>query len=230
MTFGVNGVLLPVTPDGEYKLEPHLDWLERRSKAEKSARENPNSNVHRIVVPNAMDVLFGRGRLIQEHPGNIRYRHLIETNRDEYEKASKLRKTELAKTIVSIIKYGNEENKATKSFEGGRFLKLDGAGWVEVDDQVARDKIGHSFRNRRASTNSNNATAASSLKTVTKKDAASRLHDQMSSAVSSRSSSPRVSSDSESDLSISASSMAKRQRFSAAPSTSPTIYEGGNES
>ena len=68
MTFGVSGVVLPVTPDGEYKLEPHLDWLERRSKAEKSLRENATANVRRIVVPNAFDVLFGRGRLIQEHP------------------------------------------------------------------------------------------------------------------------------------------------------------------
>ena len=226
MTFGISSVVLPVTPEGEYKLEPHLDWLERRSKAEKTARENPNSNVRRIVVPNALDVLFGRGRLIQEHPGNVRYRHLIESNREEYEKASKLRKTELAKKIVSAIKYGNEKNNVTKNFEGGRFLKLDGAGWIEVDDQVARDKIGHSFRNRRATTTSTNPNPAPpSQSKPSKKHTSARLHNGVSSNVSSRTSSPRPADDSESEMSVSASSMTKRQRFTPSASTSPTILD-----
>lgn len=32
---------------------------------------------------------------------------------------------------------------------GGRFLKQMGAGWITVDDTVARDKVAHAFRTRR---------------------------------------------------------------------------------
>ena len=32
---------------------------------------------------------------------------------------------------------------------GGRFLKLDDVGWVEIDDDEARYKVSHTFRNHR---------------------------------------------------------------------------------
>ena len=34
---------------------------------------------------------------------------------------------------------------------GGRFLKQEGAGWIEVDSVTAREKVGHGFRTHRAS-------------------------------------------------------------------------------
>mmetsp|Transcript_10934 Transcript_10934/g.31344 ORF Transcript_10934/g.31344 Transcript_10934/m.31344 type:complete len:811 (+) Transcript_10934:50-2482(+) len=93
----------------------------------------------RVVVPGRMDILFGRGRSFQEHPGNLRYSQLIETNREKYDSSKKLEKTALTKHIVQTVQAS-----------GGRFLKQDGASWVVVSNETARDKISHGFRNRRA--------------------------------------------------------------------------------
>jgi hypothetical protein len=49
-----------------------------------------------------------------------------------------LEKTQLARIIVEKIHE-----------RGGRFLKQEGAGWVEIDDETARTKVSHTFRNHR---------------------------------------------------------------------------------
>lgn len=94
--------------------------------------------LNRIAVPGSYDILLGRGKLIQEHKGNIRFRHLIEKNRGTYEKATKHDKTFLATRIVEIVGDG-----------GGRFLKEDPRGWTQITNGAARDKVSHSFRNKR---------------------------------------------------------------------------------
>lgn len=38
---------------------------------------------------------------------------------------------------------------------GGRFLRQEGAGWVEVDEIVAREKTAHAFRTRRVGAGGN---------------------------------------------------------------------------
>jgi hypothetical protein len=86
-------------------------------------------------LPN--DVLLGRGKPIQERPGNVRLREMIDTHKDKYEQKG-------AKRIVSayIVRLVKEE--------GGRFLKeVEHGGWVEVDDDTARTKVSHAFRARR---------------------------------------------------------------------------------
>lgn len=88
------------------------------------------------------DILFGRGKGVQAHPGNKRLREHVETNLERYEKANRLEKTLIAEMIVRSIKDTS-----------GRFLKLEsasrGGGWTEVDFDTARDKIAHAFRTRR---------------------------------------------------------------------------------
>ena len=96
-----------------------------------------------MVVPGPFDVLLGRGRLIQEHLGNLRYRQMIDEHKDQYDSASKLEKTNIAKKVVQLVQASQ-----------GRFLKRDegedgGGFWIEVDDETAREKVSHSFRNRR---------------------------------------------------------------------------------
>lgn len=94
----------------------------------------------RIAVPGPYDVLFGRGRNLQNHPGNKRFRSLIDRYLDRYEAADKQDKTILAYTIIRIVQEMN-----------GRFLKdVDGAGYVEVDNVVAQAKVAHSFRSQRS--------------------------------------------------------------------------------
>jgi hypothetical protein len=90
-------------------------------------------------IPRCIDVLFGRDKLAQQHPGNIRYLDLVKANQGRYDAASsKTAKTGIANEIVVAIKS-----------RGGQFLKRDGVGWVDVDDMKAKVKVTNTFRSRR---------------------------------------------------------------------------------
>jgi len=157
MTFGIPQRVLPVSVTGEIDVSRHRAFIHdlERLEAEQmtnfktqmgssrvsSKSEETNQEV--IIVPGPRDVLLGRGRLIQENMGNIRYRNLIESYRDQYDIARKKEKTRL--TVEIVQKVNND---------GGRFLKQfneDGEGttWVEVSTNVAREKVSHSFRDKR---------------------------------------------------------------------------------
>merc|ERR1712146_572591 len=104
-----------------------------------SGGDHNNGTGDKIIVPGKHDVLFGKGKKMTQHSGNITCNHLIEENREEYELAGKFEKTDIAEGIITSIHEC-----------GGRFLKWDKAeGWVEVDRLVAREKISHSFRRMR---------------------------------------------------------------------------------
>jgi hypothetical protein len=83
--------------------------------------------------------LFGRGKPIQEYFGNIRYHSLLDYYQDAYERSKKFEKMQISQRVVD-----------TAHAFAGRFLKQEGSGWVAVDDLVARDKVSHAFRTRRA--------------------------------------------------------------------------------
>jgi hypothetical protein len=90
-------------------------------------------------APNQDDVLFGRGKTVVEHPGNTRFRQVVDVYMNQYEAAGRLEKTCIAEIIVRMVKDSS-----------GRFLKReDGGEWEEVDDATARKKVAHAFRNRR---------------------------------------------------------------------------------
>jgi len=147
-TFGIGSNLLTVDPRSEESTMVIREWFATRRLKEASAkaaaaasRTTPTSGV--VSDIGHYDVLFGRGKGVQAHPGNKRLRELVEANLERYERASRLEKTLLAETIVRNIKDTS-----------GRFLKLDsgrGGGWTEVNDETARDKIAHAFRTQRKS-------------------------------------------------------------------------------
>jgi len=93
-----------------------------------------------VVVPGERDILLGRGRRAQNHNGNVHFREIVETFRQRYEAIpSKGGKTELIREVVDFI-YDN----------GSRFIKQDSFGrWIPVGREVARDKVSHSFRNKK---------------------------------------------------------------------------------
>jgi hypothetical protein len=136
MTFGIPKVLIPIDSDGIACTQNHNVWLAMRVKQEGIEEV---VTFQRIVIPGPFDVLMGRGKAIEESPGNIRIRHLIEVNGPRYEDASRFEKTVVSKAIMAMIRD-----------TGGRFLKQVEAGWMEVADDTARDKISHSFRNQRS--------------------------------------------------------------------------------
>lgn len=133
MTFGIPAEVLPITPSGDFKLEMHQEYCRRLRKF-----AEVRDNVKRVIIPGIHDVLLGRGKPLQKHAGNLRYHHIIESYHSVYEKAQKLEKTNLSKLIVQKMKDG-----------GGRFLKQDDVGWIEIDDEAARYKVSHTFRNHR---------------------------------------------------------------------------------
>jgi hypothetical protein len=137
MTFGIPSQDVPLDADGGLMTEHHTQWLERRRQ---SAALSPREKTLRTIIhmPLPTDVLLGRGRSCQEHIGNLRYRLVIDSFQSQYDQARKLKKTQVCAMVVeSVHKYK------------GRFLKHDFVGWIEVDDEMAKDKISHSFRNRR---------------------------------------------------------------------------------
>jgi hypothetical protein len=107
-----------------------------------------------VEEPTDLDILLGRGRVFREHPGNVRFHHVIELHMERYERSNKNLKQVLTDEIVERI-------KAT----GSRFLKKNqrGGKWEVASDAVAREKVSHSFRNRRtlASLNPNHKAATS---------------------------------------------------------------------
>jgi hypothetical protein len=91
------------------------------------------------LTPRPDDVLFGRGKMVVEHPGNTRFRQVVDLYMSKYEASGRLEKTCIAEIIVRMVK---------ENF--GCFLKKDDGGdWEEVNDATARKKVAHAFRNRR---------------------------------------------------------------------------------
>ena len=85
------------------------------------------------------DVLCGRGGGTNVHPGNRRFRDLINGNRRAYLKARKNDKPAISRSIVHTIREMN-----------GRFLKKDDKRdvWVEIGDDNAREKTSQALRQR----------------------------------------------------------------------------------
>ena len=87
---------------------------------------------------NPQDVLCGRDKYSHIHPGNTRYRKIIESHRAAYQSApSRDQKTQITIRIVSMVRG-----------YGGRFLKLEknNVDWVDVGDMYAREKVSHALR------------------------------------------------------------------------------------
>jgi hypothetical protein len=103
-----------------------------------------------IIAPEPFDVLCGKGKPIQKHPGNKLLRLLIDQNCHRYNKAPRLERRAISNEIVHGIKSNHGKLP-------GRFLRLcagsateqEGCSWMEVRDAVAIDKVSHCFRARR---------------------------------------------------------------------------------
>jgi hypothetical protein len=166
MTFGIKSSDFPVTTSGEKRFDAHHDYVRKMRQSEYVF----DDGIKRIIIPGTLDVLLGRGKPLQKHDGNLNYHYVVEGYHDRYERASKLEKTQIAKTIVDKIHE-----------QGGRFLKQEDAGWVEIDDEAARTKISHTFRNHRIA-----------ARTALKKAASKQDGDEMATSLDHRRRSPDV--------------------------------------
>lgn len=132
-TFGIPIYALPFGENGDVSIENHKTFWGKRRQLERQG-----SGSGKVLSPGPFDVLLGRGRLCQEHVGNVRYRQLVVKHKNQYDNASTVDKTSISFMIINLVKDAS-----------GRFLKENDDGWVEVDDKRARDKVSHSFRTLR---------------------------------------------------------------------------------
>jgi hypothetical protein len=97
----------------------------------------PN-NVTIVEFPVNGDILCGRGKPLQNHPGNVLLRELAESKLSEYIGAPYGLKSDMHEHVVRLVK------KKT----GARFLKQESVGgwWVQAPEDVAFEKVAHAFR------------------------------------------------------------------------------------
>ena len=130
-TFGIPTSLIPLTEDGEVTHDENIERWRMRSDYESLAE-----STDQVCVPGPLDVLLGRGRRNLSHSGNMMFRTLVEGCKEEYFEAdSRKVKFRLTQDIVDTVRSVS-----------GRFLKMDESGWQEVDDEIARLKVSHLFR------------------------------------------------------------------------------------
>jgi hypothetical protein len=139
------------------------------------------TNEGKIYVPHKYDVLLGRGRPLQNHPGNLRFHKIINRARASYVNSRKEGKAGIAKEVLDEIRTskkkgesnsnqppvgdgeGDGVNSPSSVGEPGRFLKKIGDAnasgedvyWEEVPREVAIEKISHALRGRPRSETSN---------------------------------------------------------------------------
>ena len=96
-----------------------------------------------ILSPGQLDVVYGRGKRLENHVGNIQLAILLEDYLPQYNQASKRAdKTQTSQAVVDCI-----ERK------GGRFLKQVSGVWEIVANKEALEKVSHGFRNLRGKQN-----------------------------------------------------------------------------
>ena len=94
-----------------------------------------------IAEPHDHDVLYGRGGGTNHHPGNKRYRKMVEDRKIDYVNSKRLDKPLVA---LGIIQEWREQDPP------GRFLKLDEKTglWNDVGDKKAREKTSQALREK----------------------------------------------------------------------------------
>ena len=140
MTFGIPHQLIPLTTDFKIKTKNHWDYLEMRKIAEEfTPSGNELGMIKMTDLPANNDILLGKGKPIQEFRGNQRLAMIVDDYEEQYHvESSKTDKTALASAIVKKIQATN-----------GRFLSKESGIWIEVHDNLARDKVSHMFRHQR---------------------------------------------------------------------------------
>jgi hypothetical protein len=149
MTFGIPKECLPIDFTGQVDLTNHRLFLQTFQSEDYST---PVAEAGQFLIPGNLDIIMGRGQHAKNSPGHLRFTQMLEEHKEQYESVGKFQKTVVADLILKKL------NAA-----GCRFLKpRKGGGWVQVSDDIGREKINHAFRNLRSNTRTKtaNTTAA----------------------------------------------------------------------
>jgi hypothetical protein len=117
----------------EVQIEPSAD----------NDRNGDKTESNRMLEPTLRDVLCGRGKPFQDHPGNLRLHKIVNRHQEKYLSSRRYNKLAITEDIV-------EEIKKPGNGEAARFLKRseDMSCWLEVSDDIAREKVSHALRGK----------------------------------------------------------------------------------
>eukprot|EP00980_Cylindrotheca_fusiformis_P031351 scaffold26214_cov142-Cylindrotheca_fusiformis.AAC.2 len=123
-----------------------LDYLKNLSFVDPRIRSRACNDITQPLPesyePGSWEVLCSGGKKSFDHIGNRRFRICIANNLRTYENAkSKHQKSLVVTTIVDAVKESSTQ-------ERGGFVRRDPATgrWFEVEDKIAREKVGHALR------------------------------------------------------------------------------------
>ena len=137
--YGIPSDLLPLQQkyrNGEFEVKGQDDYVRLRKTME---LHQTKSQLNFVDLPLPSDVLFGKGKAMMDHSGNQDLKALVDMNFESYNKSSRKGKVFITNTILKYLQATNV-----------RFLAKDSNGlWVEVKEDVAREKISMMFRDIR---------------------------------------------------------------------------------
>ena len=116
--YGIPVDVFPSTDGMVIKKRNWNQWISKYMARDKELAKN-GGVFSGIDLPTRNDVLWGKGRPIQHHPGNVQLRELVEDYLDEYQATHpSVDKMEIVHKVCSMIKA-----------RSGRFLQKDDDGW-----------------------------------------------------------------------------------------------------
>lgn len=127
-SYGVPVELIPLTDTGNIKTTYLKQWMKLRRIIEvmKMTEGADKNSVSIIECPGSNDVVFRSGTSMSCHPGNVRFRCMVESKHDTPSIVSQTTQAELAEQLIEEIES-----------RGGRFLKWDNRGyWTELKDRL----------------------------------------------------------------------------------------------
>lgn len=100
---------------------------------------SPSSKAKAVEYITTHDVVFGRGRGYEKHPGNVRFHEILESYMDQYMAAkTRAQKVAISVSIISSVSMS------------GRFLRYDSTpqGWVPAHGDSVCNKVSQALRHR----------------------------------------------------------------------------------
>jgi hypothetical protein len=174
-SYGIPVDLLPITETGNVKIKNHHRFLKVRNMLERqnvvASDEGVMKEDDAIECPRLHDVVFRVGDSYLCHPGNAKFRGWIESTFDDYDAASKDRKSAITWMLVEEV------------LKTGRFLVWDKQWWVVLQDrEKMRTKVIGAFKDqkRRLKASANLQVNESSTYSFTEEDRRKRKRDEES--------------------------------------------------
>jgi hypothetical protein len=171
LTFGIPIDSLPMSHDGIVKTAAHVKWVQRRKCLEdhrmilrmkyQQEQEQQNGGNGQFLyspwmmdggivdMPGKWDVILRRGRVYQDHPGNIRMKQIMESQLTNYGEATSVQeKNAIVQSIMHKVQQ-DDIDEATTAHGGcsARFVERTPNGWwAPVEESDALRRLGKSLR------------------------------------------------------------------------------------